>query len=76
MDKLHLLCTPMVVKSLQVDKDPFRPRVISVEGDEKLLGPEVLYLSTIGALMYLANYTRPNISFIVSLLARYSSSLS
>jgi hypothetical protein len=31
-------------------------------------------LSAIRALMYLANYTRPDISFYVNLLARYSSS--
>ena len=41
--------------------------------DEELLGPEVLYLSAIGALMYLANCTRPDIAFSVNLLARYSS---
>ena len=46
MDKSHSLCTPMVVRSLDV----------------------------IGALMYLANYTRPDITFAVNLLARYSSS--
>ncbi|RVW67129.1 Valencene synthase [Vitis vinifera] len=41
--------------------------------DESLLGPEVPYLSAIGALMYLANCTRPDIAFSVNLLARYSS---
>ena len=41
--------------------------------DEKLLGPEVPYLSAIGALMYLANCMRPNIVFSIILLARYSS---
>jgi len=70
MDKSHSLCTPMVVRSLDVDKDPFRPQ----EKDEELLGPEVPYLSAIGALMYLANYTRPDIAFAINLLARYSSS--
>ena len=60
----------MVVRSLDVKKDPFRPR----ESDEELLGPEVPYLSAIGALMYLAGHTRPDISFAVNLLARYSSS--
>nr|GEV65501.1 reverse transcriptase [Tanacetum cinerariifolium] len=39
-----------------------------------VLGPEVPYLSTIGALMYLTNCTRPDISFAVNLLARFSSS--
>ena len=70
MDKSHPLSTPMVVRSLDVNKDPFRPR----ENDEELLGPEVPYLSTIGTLMYLAGHTRPDISFAVNLLARYSSS--
>ena len=59
----------MVVRSLEVTKDPFRPK----EENEELLGPEVPYLSAISALMYLANYTRPDIAFSVNLLARYSS---
>ena len=41
--------------------------------NEKLLGPEVPYLSAIGALMYIANCIRPNIAFSINLLARYSS---
>ena len=53
MDKSHPLSSPMVVRSLEVTKDPFRPK----EENEELLGPEVPYLSAIGALMYLANYT-------------------
>ena len=69
MDKAHPLSSPMVVRSLDVKNDPFRP----CEKSEKLLGPEVSYLSVIGALMYLANCTRPNIAFSVNLLARYSS---
>ena len=74
MDKSHPLCTPMVVRSLEEDKDPFRPRQMKEEGNEEILGPEVPYLSAIGALMYLANHTRPNIAFAVNLLARYDSS--
>ena len=70
MDKAHPLSTPMVVRSLDPTKDPFRPK----EDDEELLGPEVPYLSAIGALMYLANCTRPDIAFAVNLLARFSSS--
>ena len=50
-------------------KDPFRPQ----EDDEETLGPKVPYLSAIGALMYLTNYTRPDITFAVNLLSRYSS---
>ena len=69
MDKAHPLSSPMVVRSLDVKNDPFRP----CEKSEELLGPEVPYLSAIGALMYLANCTRPDIAFSVNLLARYSS---
>ncbi|XP_050222588.1 secreted RxLR effector protein 161-like [Mercurialis annua] len=39
-----------------------------------ILGPEVPYLNTIGAFMYLDNFTRPDISFSVNLLSRFSSS--
>jgi hypothetical protein len=40
--------------------------------NEEVLRPEVPYLSAIGALMYIANCTRPDIAFAVNLLARYS----
>ncbi|KAL2245081.1 UNVERIFIED_CONTAM: Retrovirus-related Pol polyprotein from transposon TNT 1-94 [Sesamum indicum] len=69
MDKAHPLSTPMVVRSLDVNKDPFRPPA----HNDEILGPEVPYLSAIGVLMYLANNTRPDIAFSVNLLARYSS---
>ncbi|KAI5318250.1 hypothetical protein L3X38_037958 [Prunus dulcis] len=69
MDKAHPLSTPMVVRSLDTKKDPYRPK----GDDEMVLGPEVPYLSAIGALLYLAQCTRPDISFSVNLLARYSS---
>ncbi|XP_049370471.1 secreted RxLR effector protein 161-like [Solanum verrucosum] len=49
----------MVVRSLEVSKDPFRPQ----EENEEPLGPKVPYLSAIGTLMYLANATRPDITF-------------
>ncbi len=70
MDKAHSLSNPMVVRSLDINKDPFRPKM----NDEELIGPEVPYLSAIGALMYLSSHTRPDITFAVNLLARYSSS--
>ncbi|XP_074337051.1 secreted RxLR effector protein 161-like [Apium graveolens] len=69
MDKSHPLTTPIVVRSLESDKDPFRPR----EDDEEVLGPEIPYLGVIDALMYLANNTRPDITFAVNLLAEFSS---
>ena len=68
MDKAHPLSTPMVGRLLDVKKDLFLPQ----EDNKETLGPEVPYLSAIGALMYLANYTRPNIAFAVNLLARFS----
>ena len=71
MDKAHPLSSPMIVRSLDVKKDQFHP----CENNEELFGPEVPYLSVIGALMYLTNYTRPYITFSVNLLARCSSAL-
>ena len=68
MDKCHPLTTPMVVRSLDVHKDLFRP----LEEGEEVLGPEFPYLSAIGALLNLANCTRPDIAFSVNLLARHS----
>ena len=70
MDKAHPLSSSMIVCSLDVKKDPFRP----CEKCEELLGSEVSYLSVIGALMYLANYTCLDIAFSVNLLARNQSS--
>ena len=68
MDKVHLVSTPMIGRSLDQKNDPFRPK----DDDEELLGVEVSYLSAIGALLYLAQCTRPDISFAVNLLARHS----
>jgi hypothetical protein len=68
MDKAYRLRTPMIVRALEKDIDPFRPKQ---EGEE-VLGPEYPYLSGIGALMYLANNTRPIIAFAVNRLARHS----
>ncbi|GKB31470.1 retrotransposon gag domain, retroviral aspartyl protease, partial [Tanacetum coccineum] len=68
MDKAKSLSTLMVGRSLKVDNESFRP----CEEDEDNLGREVPYLSAIGALIYLTNCTRPNISFAVNLLARFS----
>ena len=59
----------MIVHSLDVKNDPFHP----CENSEELLGPEVPYLSVIGALIYLANCTHLDIAFSVNLLANYSS---
>ncbi len=68
MDKSYPSKTPIVVRSLDVEKDLFRPK----EDGENVLGPDFPYLSDIGALMYLASSARPNIAFAVNLLARYN----
>jgi hypothetical protein len=70
MDKAYPLRTPMSVHALEKDNDPFMPRQ---EGEE-VLGVEYPYLSAIGALMYLANNTRPDFEFAVNCLARHSAS--
>ena len=59
----------MIVHSLEVKNDPFCPK----EDNKKLFGPKIPYYSVIGALMNLANYTWPDIAFLVNLLVRYSS---
>ncbi|XP_070665122.1 secreted RxLR effector protein 161-like [Malus domestica] len=58
----------MVVRTLDAKRDPFRLK----EDKEEILEPEVPYLSAIGALLYLAQYARPDIFFAVNLLARYN----
>ena len=58
----------MVVRTLDAKRDPFRPK----KDEEEILEPEVPYLSAIGALLNLAQCTRPDIFFTVNLLARYS----
>jgi hypothetical protein len=68
MHKSYPTKTPMVVRSLDIETDPFR----SWEEEAKIFGPHVSYLSDIGALMYLANSSWPNITFVVNLLARHS----
>jgi hypothetical protein len=41
----------MVVRSLEMEKDPFRPR----ENGEEMLGPYVPYVSVLGTLICFAN---------------------
>ena len=48
MEKAHPLSTPMVVKTLDVKKDPFR----LLEKGEELIGQKVPYLIAIGALCF------------------------
>jgi hypothetical protein len=54
MDRAYSDRTPMVVRAIEKETDPFRLK----EGEE-VLRPEYSYLSVIGALMYLPNNTRP-----------------
>jgi hypothetical protein len=68
MDKPHHLSTPIVVQSLDVKKDHYRPQ----KNNKNTLGPEVSYLSAIGVLMYLTNNTITDIDFSVNVLAKYS----
>ena len=49
-------------------KDQFRPK----DDDEEILSPECSYLGAIDTLLYLAQCTRPNISFVVNCLAQHS----
>jgi hypothetical protein len=65
MDKAYWARTPMIIRALKKDKDPFRPK----EEGEEVLGQEYPYQSAIGALMYLANIMRPDIAFVLNFLA-------
>jgi hypothetical protein len=68
MDRAHPSKSPMVVRSLNPLTDPFAP----CRKDEPVLSQKYPYMEAIGALMYLANYTRPDIAFATNLLARFS----
>ena len=68
MNKSYPSKTPIIVRSLDMEKDPFR---LWEEGEE-ILRPEVPYLSAIGVFMYLTNCTRPDIIFAVNLLAQHN----
>jgi hypothetical protein len=67
MDKVYSATTPMIVRALEKDKDPFKSRE-----EEEVLGQEYLYLNVICALMYLTNNTKSNIAFSINCLARHS----
>ena len=56
----------MIVRSLDINKYPFRPH----ENNEELVGSEIQYLSAIGALIYHATDFQSNILFSINLLAR------
>ena len=61
----------MVFCSLNINKDHFWP----LKENVGLLSLEIPYLSIIDALVYIANNTHLDLAFSISILARYSSSL-
>jgi hypothetical protein len=67
MDKSNLLAAPMIGRSKTAD-DPYTP----YEEEEEEFHDKTQYITTMGALLYLSTYTRPDISFAVSVLARHS----
>ena len=69
MDNAHKLNTHALIRTLDSKKDLFQP----TEDDKKIHGPEVPYLNATGVLLYLAQCIRPDITFSVNLLARFSS---
>ena len=64
--KLYPLSSSMIVYSLEVKNDLFCLK----KDNEELLGLEVPYYNVIGVPMNLANYTQPNIAFLVNLLVK------
>jgi hypothetical protein len=71
MDKVYPTKTPLVVRALKKDIDPFQSR----QEREVVLGSEYSYHSVIGALMYLTNNTKLDIAFTVNLLTSYNAAL-
>lgn len=69
MNECTICKIPMEVRSLNPAKDSLGHRNPQLE--ESLDTSKYYYPSLIGGLMYLANNTRPDISFATSLLSRY-----
>ena len=66
MQDANSLAAPMMERSY-TQQDPYTP---AYEEEEKMDKPK--YLTTIGLLLYLATFTRPDISFAVNVLAKHS----
>ena len=66
MDQAHPLSALLMGRS-KMNEDPYSP---CKEEEEELDKPR--YLAAVGALLYLATYTRPDISFAVSVLSHHS----
>jgi hypothetical protein len=67
MDKSNPLAAPMIGRSKTSD-DPYTP----CDEEEEEYPDRTQYLAAVGALLYLFTYTRPDISFAVSVLARHN----
>jgi Reverse transcriptase (RNA-dependent DNA polymerase) len=68
MEGCYPVNAPLQVRNSEEEKDIYAP----IRPDEEPLKAECPYLSAIGSLLYLANTTRPDISFSVNFLARFS----
>ena len=67
MDKANPLSAPMIGRNKTSD-DPYAP----CKEEEEEFHNRTQYLAAVGALLYLSTYTRPDISFAVSVLAKHS----
>ena len=67
MDQATLLSAPMIGRSRTQD-DPYHP----CEEEEEEFYDKTRYLAAVGAFFYLATFTRPDISFAISVLARHN----
>ena len=65
MQNANSLAAPMIERSRTLE-DPYTPTSEEEEVDKPG------YLAAVGALLYLATFTRPDISFAVSVLAHHS----
>ena len=68
MDKTLPLSILIVIWSLKLHKNPFRYK----EHDNEIFDLEISYFNATRVLMYLAQYIRSDIAFVVNLLARFN----